>query len=153
GRGVRRQGDHVERRRPEAAQGDGGRAFDRLLSPELSFPSRIDAPGAPWKGRQAAQLPWRYCRPREYVSCNRGEASMTVIRPERLSDVDLAASEAVNEVEGEIREFVRRDISVFRRPRQDNGDAAAENIGSLIQRVSAASVAEVERVIGELTTV
>ena len=40
------------------------------------------------------------------------------VRPERLSEIDQAAavaSEAANEVEGEIREFVRRDISVFRR--------------------------------------
>lgn len=83
---------------------------------------------------------------------------MTVIRPDRLSDVDQAATEVVNEVEGEIREFVRRDLSVFRRGRPDNSntsnaEAAAENISSLISRVSAASVAEVERVIAELTSV
>ena len=81
---------------------------------------------------------------------------MSVIRPERLSEIDEAAA-AVNdasaEVEGEIREFVRRDISVFRRPRQDSGDAAVENISSLIQRVSVASVAEIDRVINELNGV
>jgi len=75
---------------------------------------------------------------------------MSVTRPERLSEVDEAAA-TVNEVEGEIREFVRRDISIFRRPRQgDNGEAAAENINALIQRVSAQSVGEIERVMGEL---
>ena len=81
---------------------------------------------------------------------------MSVIRPERLSEIDEAAA-AVNdasaEVEGEIREFVRRDISVFRRPHQDSGDAAVENISSLIQRVSGASVAEIDRVINELNGV
>ena len=75
---------------------------------------------------------------------------------DRLSEIDEAAASAtVNEVEGEIREFVRRDISMFRRPRQDNssGDAAADNISALIQRVSGQSVGEIERVIGELTQV
>lgn len=91
---------------------------------------------------------------------------MTVIKPERLGDIDRAAAAAttpeataaanaaaVNEVEGEIREFVRRDVSSFRRHRQDNGDTAGDNINSLIQRVSAQSLLEVERVINELTNV
>ena len=82
---------------------------------------------------------------------------MTVIRPERLSEIDEAAAAAVNtttEVEGEIREFVRRDVSSFRRQRQDNsGDAAVENISSLIQRVSASSVGEIDRVVTELNGV
>jgi hypothetical protein len=75
-------------------------------------------------------------------------------RPERLSEIDQAAEEAakVSEVEGDIREFVRRDVSVFRRPRQENSDPANE-ISALIQRVSAASVAEIERVMAELTMV
>jgi hypothetical protein len=82
---------------------------------------------------------------------------MTVIRPDRLSEIDEAAAavnQATTEVEGEIREFVRRDVSVFRRQRQDSGgDAAVENISSLIQRVSASSVAEIDRVVNELNTV
>ena len=80
---------------------------------------------------------------------------MTVIRPERLGEVDQAAAEAsatVQEVEGEIREFVRRDVSTFRRSRPDNGDNA-DNINSLIQRVSGASIVEIERVMAELTGV
>ena len=81
---------------------------------------------------------------------------MTVIRPERLGEIDQAAASAVvQEVEGEIREFVRRDISVFRRNQQpvETGEAAADNINALIQRVSGASVAEIERVLAELTQV
>lgn len=80
---------------------------------------------------------------------------MSVTRPDRLGEIDEAAASAtVNEVEGEIREFVRRDISVFRRPRQqETGDAAADNIGALIQRVAGQSVGEIDRVIGELTQV
>jgi hypothetical protein len=81
---------------------------------------------------------------------------MTVIRPDRLSEIDEAAAAVsqTTEVEGEIREFVRRDVSVFRRQRQDSsGDAAVENISSLIQRVSASSVTEIDRVVNELNAV
>jgi len=77
------------------------------------------------------------------------------VRPERLSEIDEAAASAVvNEVEGEIREFVRRDVSVFRRGHPEQHDtSSADNINSLIQRVSGASVTEVERVIAELANV
>jgi hypothetical protein len=80
---------------------------------------------------------------------------MTVIRPERLGEIDQAAANAVvEEVEGEIREFVRRDISVFRRNQPaETSEAAADNVNSLIQRVSGASVAEIERVLADLTQV
>ncbi len=83
---------------------------------------------------------------------------MSVIRPERLSEIDqaaAAATAAAAEVEGEIREFVRRDVSVFRRTPADgaNDIAASDNINSLIQRVSGASIMEIERVITELTSV
>jgi hypothetical protein len=79
---------------------------------------------------------------------------MSVTRPDRLGDIDQAAAHAaVQEVEGEIREFVRRDVSIFRRQRPDSGEAAADNINALIQRVSGQSVGEIERVIGELTQV
>ncbi|MEW6449323.1 MAG: hypothetical protein AB1490_01640 [Pseudomonadota bacterium] len=81
---------------------------------------------------------------------------MTVIRPERLSEIDEAAAavnEATTEVEGEIREFVRRDVSLFRRSRPESGEAAVENISSLIQRVSASSVSEIDRVVTELNGV
>ena len=85
-------------------------------------------------------------------------------KPDRLGDIDRAATVAtttdaaaaavVNEVEGEIREFVRRDVSVFRRQRaEQSGGDPADNINSLIQRVSAQSLLEVERVLNELTNV
>ena len=80
---------------------------------------------------------------------------MTVIKAERTAEADqatAAATAAVEEVEGEIRAFVRRDLSVFRR-RQENGEAAVENITSVIDRVSGASVVEIERVMSELATV
>src|SRR5581483_10007059 len=88
------------------------------------------------------------------------QAGSTVMsaKPERLGDIDgaaaVAATATVNEVEGEIREFVRRDVSVFRRNREGaSNDVAADSINSLIQRVSASSLIEVERVIKELTNV
>jgi hypothetical protein len=71
--------------------------------------------------------------------------------PEKLSDVDQAAA---NAFEGEIREFVRRDVSFLRRPRQDSEpeaiDPVTENLHSLIRRVSGASMEEIDRVILEL---
>lgn len=71
--------------------------------------------------------------------------------PEKLSDIDQAAA---NAFEGEIREFVRRDVSFLRRPRSESEAAAADpvtdNLNSLIRRVSGASLEEIERVITEL---
>lgn len=83
-------------------------------------------------------------------------------KPERLSDVEQAAAEAIeqaqaqanavaSEFEGEVREFVRRDVSFRQRVRPQAGsDAAAENLNGLIQRVSTASAEEIDRVIAEL---
>lgn len=77
-------------------------------------------------------------------------------KPERLGDVDqaAAAATATSEFEGEIREFVRRDVASWRRPRSESpGEIASENINSLLQRVAGASVTEIDRVIAELETV
>ena len=81
---------------------------------------------------------------------------MSVVRPERLSEIDqaAAATNVAQEVEGDIREFVRRDVSVFRRGRTDaGGEMASDNINSLIQRVAGQSIGEIDHVIGELTRV
>jgi hypothetical protein len=70
--------------------------------------------------------------------------------PEKLGDVDQAAAAAF---EGEIREFVRRDVAPLRRPRNEadtTGDPVADNLNSLIRRVSGASMEEIDRVILEL---
>jgi len=80
---------------------------------------------------------------------------MTVIKAERPADADqaaVAATAAVEQVEGEIRAFVRRDVS-FRRRQQEGGDAAVDNINSVLERVSGASVVEIERVMTELASV
>lgn len=70
--------------------------------------------------------------------------------PQKLGDVDQAAATAF---EGEIREFVRRDVAFLRRPRNGAEPAAepiSDNLNSLIRRVSGASMEEIDRVILEL---
>jgi hypothetical protein len=56
--------------------------------------------------------------------------------------------------EGEIREFVRRDVAQLRRGRTDAATTPAEpavdNVNALIWRVSGASMEEIDRVILEL---
>ena len=75
---------------------------------------------------------------------------MTAIK--RLGDVDRNAS---NEFEGEIREFIRRHVTM-RRHGSDAGTEATgdsggtENLNSLIERVSGATVSEIDRLISEL---
>lgn len=72
--------------------------------------------------------------------------------PEKLGDLD----KAVTAFEGEIREFVRRDLTVPRRPPNDLepvSDPAAENLTNLIRRVSGTSMEEIDRVILELQSV
>ncbi len=70
--------------------------------------------------------------------------------PQKLGDIDQAAATAF---EGEIREFVRRDVTFPRRQR-NGAEAASEpisdNLNSLIRRVSGASMEEIDRVIIEL---
>jgi len=68
--------------------------------------------------------------------------------PERLGDINQAAA---NAVEGEIREFVRRDVAYLRRQRDEpENDTVSDNLNSLIRRVSSASMEEIDRVILEL---
>ena len=73
---------------------------------------------------------------------------------ERLGEVEQAAA---NAFEGEIREFVRRDVAFLRRQQRNDGDQVAEpvteNLNSLIRRVSGASMDEIDRVIAELQSV
>jgi cell division septum initiation protein DivIVA len=56
-----------------------------------------------------------------------------------------------NGVEGEIREFVRRDGGQqLRRAPESDSDLVAHNISTLVQRVAGTSVQEVDRLIAEL---
>ena len=65
---------------------------------------------------------------------------------------DNAEQEKVAEaqVEGEIREFVRRDVSTLRRSPESDSELVANNIGTLLQRVAGTSVQEIDRLISEL---
>ena len=55
-------------------------------------------------------------------------------------------------VEGEIREFVRRDVSTLRRNPESESEMVANNISSLLQRVAGTSVRDIDRLIAELQT-
>ncbi|MGY2849295.1 MULTISPECIES: hypothetical protein [Bradyrhizobium] len=76
---------------------------------------------------------------------------------ETTSEVDTNLA-AVSEVEAGIRDFVRNDIAYLRRPvaspetapTDSNTDATVSNVNSLIQRVAGTSLAEIEKLIGEL---
>ena len=62
---------------------------------------------------------------------------------------------ASGEFEGEIREFIRRDVAPWRR-RQDPdnpGDPPGESVNMLVQRVAGSSLNEIDNVIGELRSV
>jgi hypothetical protein len=70
--------------------------------------------------------------------------------PQKLGDVDQVPATLL---EGEIREFVRRDVAYLRRQRDDSesaGEAVSDNLNALIRRVSGASMEEIDRVILEL---
>jgi len=75
---------------------------------------------------------------------------MNVIRANRPAEDAVPA----NEVEGEIRGFVRKEFASVRRPQPlvDSGDQGAQQVNSLIQRVAGASVLEIEKLISELQT-
>ncbi|MGC2827154.1 MAG: hypothetical protein WA322_23495 [Pseudolabrys sp.] len=86
--------------------------------------------------------------PEQYAPRNRNRRAQ-----EKLSDVNQAA---VNALEGEIREFVRRDVTLLHQQRSDAdpaNDPAAENLNELIRRVASASIEEIDRVILELQSV
>ncbi|MBR0897105.1 hypothetical protein JQ616_19300 [Bradyrhizobium tropiciagri] len=76
---------------------------------------------------------------------------------ETTSEVDTNLA-AVSEVEAGIRDFVRNDIAYLRRPvaspetapTDTNTDTTVSNVNSLIQRVAGTSLAEIEKLIGEL---
>ena len=58
--------------------------------------------------------------------------------------------EAEAEMEGEVREFVRRETDSGPRRSENEGKLIADNISSLLQRVSATSVQEIDVLIDDL---
>jgi hypothetical protein len=78
-----------------------------------------------------------------------GVVIMSAIKSNKPADADQQPREAG--VEGEIREFVRRDGQALRRaPDGNDSDMVAHNISTLVQRVAGTSVQEVDRLIAEL---
>jgi len=72
---------------------------------------------------------------------------MTFLKTREPAEIETSAE---TEVEGEIREFVRRDgVGVRRQPESDS-ELVANNINQLLQRVAGTSVQEIERLIAEL---
>jgi hypothetical protein len=85
---------------------------------------------------------------------------MTAMRPERPSggrpNGDARPADAAS-FEGEIREFIRRDVAPMRRLPQAaqvsppaNNEASAEQVNALVARVAGMSMEEIDRVILEL---
>jgi hypothetical protein len=72
---------------------------------------------------------------------------MSVIRTESPANDSYST---VSEVEGEIREFVRRDVASFRRIPEPAGETFVTNLNSIVQRVAGTSVAEIDLLIREL---
>lgn len=82
---------------------------------------------------------------------------MNALRPEKIEDQsDGDPARKVNEVESEIRDFIRNDVAYLRRPVPPNvsgnlsPEAAVANVNSLIQRVAGGSLAEIDRLVNEL---
>jgi hypothetical protein len=74
---------------------------------------------------------------------------MTAATTGKPSDFDQAVEAAV---EGEIRDFVRRDGPSLRRAPESDSEIVANNIVALLQRVAGTSVQEIDRLIAELQT-
>ena len=72
--------------------------------------------------------------------------------PARAAKLD--ETQGPSEFEGEIREFIRRDVAHLRRPMSDAAsEQAVTNITSLLDRVSGSSVTEIDSLISDLRNV
>ena len=75
---------------------------------------------------------------------------MAFLKTRESAELETPAETAV---EGEIRDFVRRDVaSSLRRQPESDSEMVANNIGSLLQRVAGTSVQEIDKLITELQT-
>ena len=72
---------------------------------------------------------------------------MNSAKPRNIAEMEKPASE----IEGNIRELVRRDTSAFRQVETDS-EMAANNLSTLLRRVSGNSAREIDNLIGELST-
>lgn len=75
---------------------------------------------------------------------------MNSITPGQAVDDDMPAAA---EFEGEIREFIRKDVAPWRRRQEPAGEPQqSESISMLVQRVAGASMHEIDNVMDELRT-
>jgi hypothetical protein len=94
--------------------------------------------------------------PAANISIQEKSAPAEQYTPEKLGDIDQAAA---NAFEGEIREFVRRDVAFLRRQQRSGTDTASpaepvtDNLNVLLRRVAGASAEEIDRVIVELQSI
>jgi hypothetical protein len=72
-----------------------------------------------------------------------------VIHDEEIS-VEQHEMTPVNEVEADIREFVRRDTRQLRRASETAGEMFTSNVNSLVQRVAGTSLREIDMLLREL---
>jgi hypothetical protein len=61
----------------------------------------------------------------------------------------LVDDRPATDLEGEIKEFIRRDVTFLRRTQPEAG-GEAKNVNSLIQRVAGSSMNEIEHLIAQL---
>src|SRR5271163_3273905 len=69
---------------------------------------------------------------------------MNVNTAERATDMDAGA------FEGEIREFIRKDMAPARRVPAEASEFAVNNVNSLVQRVAGTSLQEIDNLVVEL---
>ena len=74
---------------------------------------------------------------------------MSAIKTDKPAD----GAQASAGFEGEIREFVRRDVAPWRRRNEPGVETPSENVNNLVQRVAGASMSEIDNVIVELQSV
>ena len=72
---------------------------------------------------------------------------MNSAKPRNFAEIEKPASE----IEGNIRELVRRDTTAFRQVESES-EMAANNLSTLLRRVSGNSAREIDNLIGELST-
>jgi hypothetical protein len=70
--------------------------------------------------------------------------SMNTTTAERVTDADGTA------FEGEIREFIRKDIAPTRRVSTESSEFAVNSVNSLVQRVAGTSLQEIDNLVVEL---
>jgi hypothetical protein len=74
-------------------------------------------------------------------------ANMVFVKPVESAELDKATE---TEVEGNIRELVRRDSAALRQTPESDSEMIANNVGSLLRRVSGTSTREIDNLINEL---